>query len=44
MSKMNAELRVAELLLKSNGNKLKTTLPGIFIPANRDKISHLNEN
>ena len=42
--RMNPELRVkmAELQLKSNWTKPKTR--DIFIPANRDQTSYVNEN
>ena len=44
--RMKVELRVmmAELSVKSDWTKLKTIPHDIFIPANRDKTSHVNEN
>ena len=44
--RMNAELRVmmAELYLKTNWTKVKTTTRDIFIPGNWDETSHANEN
>ena len=44
--RMKAELgiMIAELQLKSNRTKLKTISRDIFISANRDKTSHVNEN